>query len=37
MTAAEQLWDYIYVDDAGGRAIYMAPGATSETKPAMLE
>ena len=23
----------IYVDDAGGRAIYMAPGATSETTP----
>jgi len=24
----------IYVDEAGGRAIYMAPGATSETTPA---
>ena len=23
----------IYVDDVGGRAIYMAPGATSETTP----
>ena len=23
----------IYVDDAGGRAIYMAPGATAETTP----
>lgn len=26
----------IYVDDAGERAIYMAPGATSETTPAFL-
>ena len=24
----------IYIDEAGGRAIYMAPGATSETTPA---
>jgi arabinose-5-phosphate isomerase len=26
----------IFVDDAGGRAIYMAPGATSETRPAQI-
>lgn len=26
----------IYVDDAGGRAIYMAPAATSETTPAFI-
>jgi sugar/nucleoside kinase (ribokinase family) len=26
----------IYVDDAGGRAIYMAPGATAETDAAFV-
>jgi arabinose-5-phosphate isomerase len=27
---------HIFVDDAGGRAIYMAPGATSETTPEQI-